>query len=205
MLAEAQRYSLGIIDSQVRAEAIFDTLRGDDDEIAWVDEHAHDAAIDFEMACANGDYAAACEIAETNLLPTLHDAAAAGRFDRGSTPDEIRARDPHAFRLIATVPRHETRDWLVGGAHAQPAGTALMAPRRSAPLLRPRARGAGRPRAAARTSSRGGDSGDSDSGGSSEGDGEPPPPVLHRVVALLSRLVAAFTPRARRPRRGGRS
>lgn len=136
-LAAAQRYSLDIADPQVRVEAILDRLDRDAVVAAWCCEQAFEEFEAFKELWEAGDFAAACEIAEAELLPTLHAAAAAGNLDRGATPDEIRDRDPDAFRSVEDLELAEDdEDGLV---RVPWAGGAIRATPEMAPLMRARA------------------------------------------------------------------
>lgn len=118
-------------------------------------------------------------------LRSMLEVRARGALRAGVSPWKRAPRDRNADILKSR--RERPWEWRPLGL----AAPVVIAPRTSA-----RTRGAGRPRAVARASSRGGDSGDDGSGSTEGGGDEPPPPApplahtstLRKLAGRLARL-----------------
>jgi hypothetical protein len=180
-LAEADHYLVELPRGATCAEAVYDSLTQDDNFAAWADVQACDTFPQFRKLVSDGDFVAACALAENELLPSLTKAARSGLTNRGATPAEIRERNGEAFRTIATVPRDCVMGWLGGNGGAQVL-------RRPSPT-RSRRRGSGlgrRPRSRrTRTVARARSPGTGDDGPEGRGDGDEPSPVLLRAIRHL--------------------
>ena len=177
-LAEIQRYMNEIACDQLCIDSVLETLVHHDEFHAWVDWQAPGLLDRIRHLAVKGEYHAARQLAEGELGPQLHSAAADGDWKRSAIPDEI-----HEWKPLGHVARGETAGWLRGQAAVRTHDTSAPVASRGIRARVGKARS--RQRRARRHVARATSSSDSGNDGSSEGDGDPPPPALLHALQLL--------------------